>query len=157
MAWKGPSSLLSSLPITNSGSSWTPAWMMKGSENSRPQWAFWTESIQASFTPLALWGFHGNRHMFPCVTCRGPILYSLSLSGKYDHVPLPSYWSESSLPWVSLPFFHVICTQKCRNYRKSHWKHLKVESAAKTVGMIVADQKLRRRPLSCLHLAPCLS
>ena len=30
--WKGTSSLLSSLPITNSGSSWTPALVMKGAE-----------------------------------------------------------------------------------------------------------------------------
>lgn len=34
MPWKGTSSLLSSLPITNSGSSWTPARVMKGAERS---------------------------------------------------------------------------------------------------------------------------
>ena len=38
MPWKGTSSLLSSLPITNSGSSWTPALVMKGAECKRFGW-----------------------------------------------------------------------------------------------------------------------
>lgn len=58
---------------------------MKGTESSGPQGAFWMGSIQA-----ALWGFYGNRRMFLGVTCGGAVAHSLSLSGKWDLVPLPS-------------------------------------------------------------------
>lgn len=157
--WKGTSSFLSSLPIANSGSSWTLAPVMKGAECSGLWWAFWIGSIQSAFTPPAWWGFHGNRCMFQCVACGGAVPYSLPLSGKSGHVPLPFCLSERAPPWVGLLSFHVLCRDKCLrpvskilNHR-SHWRHRRMESAPKTFGKIVADQKLRPRPLSCSHLA----
>lgn len=106
-------------------------------------------------------GFPWQQCMFQCVACGGALPYSLPLSGKSDHVSLPSYLSEWAPPGASLSF-HVICGDKClRPMSKilkhgSHWRHRRMESAPKTLGKVVAHQKSRPRPLSCCHLAPSL-
>lgn len=108
MPWKGPSSLLSSLPITNSGSSWTLARVIKGTENRGPHGAIWMESIQAVLTHTGLWGFHGNGHMFECVACGRSVPDSLAWPGI-------DIWS-CAISFVSIcmcssmnksPLFHV--------------------------------------------------
>lgn len=80
---------------------------MKETESSGPPQAFWTGSIQAAFTHSALWSFHGNRHMFQRVTCKGDVPDSLPgqenqimyhffpgcLNGLYrESVSPPSMW-----------------------------------------------------------------
>lgn len=162
MPWKGTSSLLSSLPITNSGSSWTLARVMKGTESSGLSKHFWWSYSGCIYSPCIM-GFPWQQaHVSGCYIWRGCIVQS-PLSGKSDHVPLPSSLSEWAPPIVSPLFPCDMHREKCQRPAS---KILKPQiplgdtewmaSAPKTLGMVVADQKLGPRPLSCSHLAPGL-
>lgn len=148
MPWKGTSSLLSSLPITNSGSSWTPALVMKGAECKRFGWELFS---------LHLLTLHPAVSMATGACSRVSHVKGLHL------IVFPCQESLVTCPFLSshlIGLNQVICRDKClRPLSKilncgSCWRHRRM--GPKTLGKVVEDQKLSHRPLSCSPLAPRL-
>lgn len=111
MPWKGTSSLLSSLPITNSGSSWTPARVMKGTESSRLSEHFGWDLFKLHLL---------TRHYGVSMTT-GVCFSVLHVEGLYLTVSpcrenlIMCYFLPTCLNGLyheSVPSFHEICTER---------------------------------------------
>jgi hypothetical protein len=156
MPWKGTSSPLSSLPITNSGFSWTPAWWWKGLKAVGLSQHFGWDLFRLHLLTLYYGVSMAIGTCLLCVTCRGAVPYNKIWWRATSFLDV---WMESTMSLS--PSFHVIGIEKnvqdqCPRswyHHGFHWRHLRMKSALETVGLDVADQKLKLRPLSCLYLA----
>lgn len=148
MPWKGTSSLLSSLPITNSGSSWTPALVMKGAECKRFGWELF--SLYCSTLHPAVSMATGACSRVSRV--EGLHLIVFLVRKVWSRCPLPFFSSDWAQPGDMQRQMPETTVQdpNCG----SHWRHRRM--GPKTLGKVVEDQKLSHRPLSCLPWLPGL-